>query len=608
MQLYLLSPYGGIDRGCGSTLLSGYDNVLFIADGGNSLGVEILSLFEIKNLTYYYPDNNLPALRNIDFALEEGEFVLVVGGSGSGKSSLARVLAGLIPDFYGGCLSGKLYYKGQEVGKNERRGLCADIGMVFQDPEKQLVMTSVEAEIAFGLENLGLPQQEMFRRIAEVMSFLDLSQLRQEFTVNLSGGQKQKVALASVLAMQPRILILDEPTSQLDPISAEELLDLIERLNKELGYSVILIEQRLERCFHLADRLLVMDKGEIICAETVPEAARWQVAHNQPFLPPVARFFALLDAAAIPLTVKEGRRELKKMLPSASIDFKPRTFERKLRHSAGKKRKTQLPALIELKDIWFTYPKGREALRGIDLGINRGDFAVIMGRNASGKTTLLKLCAGLLKPDRGRLCIAGEDTRKFVLSDLARHIGYLSQNPNDYLFQDTVEDELRFTLQNFEIKDIGKIDLTLNRLGLDKVRTTNPRDLSSGERQRVALAAVLVTEPEILLLDEPTRGIDIAVKKELGLFLQDLNRQGVTVVMVTHDVEFAAEYANRIVLMFDGKIAADGTKLEIMPNSLFYSPQMARLFKGLDDSVLTVKDALARINAGGETVETTNPS
>jgi energy-coupling factor transporter ATP-binding protein EcfA2 len=231
-----------------------------------------LALLEIQNIKYYYPGSTKSSLNSIDLKIREGEFLLVVGGSGSGKSSLARVIAGLIPEFYGGRLDGKLFFQEEKLKGDDRQILNSHVGIVFQDPEKQLVMTSVEAEIAFGLENLGLNQQEMFRRVAEVMSFLNLTSLRDKFTANLSGGEKQKVALASVVAMQPRILVLDEPTSQLDPVAAGEFLDLVEFLNKELGYTVVLIEQRLERCFHLADRIVVMEQGEIICDGTPGDA------------------------------------------------------------------------------------------------------------------------------------------------------------------------------------------------------------------------------------------------------------------------------------------------------------------------------------------------
>ncbi len=566
-----------------------------------------MSRIEIKDVSYYYPGNQLPALKNINFSLGDGKFLLLAGGTGSGKSSLARILAGLIPDFYGGKFKGKVFFDGRELRETERRLLYSRVGMVFQDPEKQLVMTSVEAEIAFGLENLGLDRQEMFRRVAEVMSFLDLSYLKKEFTANLSGGQKQKVALAAILAMQPDILILDEPTSQLDPMNAEEFLNLVERLNKELGYTVLLIEQRLERCIHLADRLVLMDKGEIICNKPAAEAIRWQVANRQPFIPPVARFFALLDYPAIPLTVKEGRKELHDILASqASFMYSHPSSPARPGRSKIKKAGRITPVL-EAVDMWFTYPKGREAVKGISLKVNPGDFAVIMGGNAAGKTTVLKLSAGLLKPDRGRILLKGIDTRAAALPDLARHIGYLSQNPNDYLFQDTVEDELLFTMRNFGLEDRGMVDSTLSKLGLEGVSKMNPRDLSGGERQRTALASVLVSQPDLLLLDEPTRGIDCILKSELGTMLKELNRQGMTIVMVTHDVEFAVEYASRIVLLFDGQIASDGSTRQVLSASLFYSPQMARLFKDFANGVMTVKDAIDIMNAGGEVFELQGP-
>jgi len=552
--------------------------------------VETLALFEIKDLTYYYPGSTKPSLNSIDLEIREGEFLLVVGGSGSGKSSLARVIAGLIPEFYGGRLEGKLFFQGVELKGDDRHILNSHVGIVFQNPEKQLVMTSVEAEIAFGLENMGLPQQEMFRRVAEVMTFLNLAPLRDKFTANLSGGEKQKVALAAVLAMQPRILVLDEPTSQLDPVAAGEFLDLVEYLNKELGYTVVLIEQRLERCFHLADRAVVMEQGEIIFDGTPADTARWQVAHQLPFIPPVAKFFASLHGSIIPLTVRDGRRELHNYLP---IETLRESSERKIKLTPVDKE----PAVLAAKNLWFTYPGGREVIRGQSLCVRKGEFVVILGANAAGKSTLLKLLAGVLKPDRGSVQLLGQDTRHLSLTELGRKVGYLSQNPNDYLFQDTVEDELRFTLNNFQLPDNGICDEILRKLNLYALRHANPRDLSSGERQRVALASILVTEPRLLLLDEPTRGMDYRLKAELGGFLQGITASGGSVVMVTHDVEFAAEYADRVVMVFDGMIACDGPR-EVLAESIFYAPQMARMFRGIAQGVLTVREGLEKVSGG----------
>jgi energy-coupling factor transporter ATP-binding protein EcfA2 len=554
------------------------------------LGVETLALLEIQNIKYYYPGSTKSSLNSIDLKIREGEFLLVVGGSGSGKSSLARVIAGLIPEFYGGRLDGKLFFQEEKLKGDDRQILNSHVGIVFQDPEKQLVMTSVEAEIAFGLENLGLNQQEMFRRVAEVMSFLNLTSLRDKFTANLSGGEKQKVALASVVAMQPRILVLDEPTSQLDPVAAGEFLDLVEFLNKELGYTVVLIEQRLERCFHLADRIVVMEQGEIICDGTPGDAARWQLAHQLPFIPPVAKLFASVNSSVVPLTVRDGRRELHKYLPTVSLQEIP---ERKVKLTPVNEEHTVLAA----NNIWYSYPGGREVVRGQSLCVKEGEFVVILGANGSGKTTLLKLLTGILKPDRGSVQLLGQDTRNLSLTELGRKVGYLSQNPNDYLFQDTVEDELMFTLNNFQLPDNGICEEILKKLNLYDLRQTNPRDLSSGERQRVALASILVAGPRLLLLDEPTRGIDYRLKAELGGFLQGITASGGTVVMVTHDVEFAAENADRIVMIFDGMVACDGPR-EVMGESIFYAPQMSRLFRGIARGVLTVNEGLEKLSGG----------
>jgi len=515
--------------------------------------------------------------------------VLVAGASGSGKSSLARVLAGLIPDFYGGRFGGRVYFEGRDMRGMDRRKLARQVGMVFQDPEKQLVMTGVEAEIAFGLENLGLPQKEMLRRVAEVISFLGLTDLRQEFTAGLSGGQKQKLALAAVLAMQPRVLIMDEPTSQLDPVAAEDFLNLIKRLNEELGFTIVLIEQRLERCFHLADRVVIMEGGRVAQDGAPDQAARWAAESGSALIPPVARIFSVLGFPSVPVTIKEGRRQLRQFFSGWPVSGRPDLRKALAYCSTGR-----IP-LVEVKNLWFTYPNGREALQDVNLKVGAGEFVAILGENGSGKSTLLKNMVGLLQPGRGKVLIKGSDMIKNRGRHSGRLVAYLSQNPNDYLFQDTVEDELLFTLKNFGMEDDGIVDDLLEELQIGRHRRVNPRDLSSGERQRVALASVLVTRPELLVLDEPTRGLDYRLKAGLGGFLAGRAAAGAGVVLVTHDVEFAAEYATRVVMMFAGRVVSDGTRHETMGQSVFYSTQIGKLCRGLCDGVLTFDEAVERI-------------
>jgi energy-coupling factor transport system ATP-binding protein len=551
--------------------------------------VENLPLFKVENLTYYYPETEKAALRDINLEIEEGEFILVAGGSGSGKSSLARVLAGLIPDFYGGRIGGRVFFKGKDIRTMDRRKLAMDVGMVFQDPEKQMVQSYVEAEIAFGLENLGLDHEEMSRRIAEVISFMNLTSIREMFTANLSGGQQQKVALASVLAVQPNVLILDEPTSQLDPVSAEEILNLVKRLNEEMGFTVIMIEQRLERCFHLADRVLFIERGEIICDGKPQEKACEAINRDLPFVPPVARFFAKLNFSSVPITVKEGRKLLRSCLRGKKPVNKIQLGL--CRENVHVEDLREQNSVVSMKNVWFTYPGGREVLTDASLDVKEGEFVAILGENGAGKSTLLKHIIGMLRPGRGKVHVLGKDISKNGYKEIRGLTAYLSQNPNDYLFQDTVEDELLFTLKNFGLTDKSVVDEMLEKLHLSSYRKTNPRDLSSGERQRVALASVLVTRPRLIILDEPTRGVDLRLKAELGKFLQKEAEKGSTVIVVTHDVEFAAEFAAKVVMMFSGRIFGAGEKHEVLGRSIFYSPQIGKMCKGICEGVLTFAEA-----------------
>jgi len=551
-----------------------------------------MAVIKIEDLTYYYPDTEKPALNQINLAIPEGQFVLLVGGSGCGKSTFIRALSGLIPDFYGGTYGGKVYLDELEVRRLDRRSLVRQVGMVFQDPESQLVMTSVEQEVAFGLENLGLSKSLMKRRVMEVTGALALSGYLHSFIPELSGGQKQKVALASVLAMQPDILVLDEPTSQLDPIAGEEILTMIKRLNEENGITVVLVEQRLERCFHLADRVLVMENGRILCDGAPDKVARWAVKNNTPFIPPLAKLFAGVGYPEVPLTVKKGREILRSCYPLPAPKSAHLIKKRKVPGSAVDE------FLVDIQNAWFTYPNGKEALKNVNLKIKPGDFTVIMGENAAGKTTLLKNINGLLKPGRGQVKVLNQDTRKLSVEELASTVGYLSQDPNDYLFLPTVREELAFTLNNLGLPDDGISEEILNRLQLTAYAGVNPRDLSAGERQRVALASVLVARPQLLLLDEPTRGLDYGLKAELGNILKELQAEGTAIVVITHDVEFAAEYADDIVLMAEGTVIASGSKYEMLTGSTFYSPQVNKLFNNIVDEVVTLdqgKEVLTRL-------------
>jgi len=554
-------------------------------------------LIRIEGLTFHYSDTAQPALEDINLEIRDGEFVLVTGPSGGGKSSLCRCLNGLIPHFYGGKIAGRVEVGGLDTLKHSTRELATRVGMIFQDPENQLVSLDVEREIAFGLENLAFPKDLIAKRMEESLDTLGISGLRYRQLHELSGGEKQKVAIASVLALHPSILILDEPTSQLDPKGAEEVLSVVTRLNDELGLTVILVEHRLDRVLQYADRLIVLNRGMITVDGKVRDiiSSRYQELLQMGIgVPPIIRLVQELRDRGIsiegtPLTVKEGRA----MLDSI--------FEQTLEQLAAQyDKKDNGRPLVETKRLWYTYPSGLTALKNVSLRIDEGEFVAIMGRNASGKTTLVKHFNRLLTPTKGRVKIDGIDTGGATIAELARKVGFVFQNPNDHLFADTVNEEITFTLKNLGF-DSGEIELrtseVLERFGLTEYRNHYPRSLSGGEKQRVALASVLAVRPRILILDEPTRGMEYRLKSELMRFLEEYRRQGNSVILVTHDVEIVAEYADRVVLLSEGKIVVDGEKHVMLSQALLFSPQINRLAQafaryGIPNNILTVNEAL----------------
>jgi len=553
-------------------------------------------LIKIKDFTFYYSGAEKPALKGINLEIEDGEFVLVTGPSAGGKSSLCRCINGLIPHFYGGKVAGRVEVQGLNTAEHPPKELATRVGMIFQDPENQLVTQDVEREIAFGLENLAFPRDLIARRIEESLDTLGIAALRQRPLHELSGGEKQKIAIASVLALHPEILMLDEPTSELDPKSAEEVLSIVQRLNDELGITVILVEHRLDRVIQHVDRLIVLDGGKIVVdgkTRDVLHQNYQELCQAGVGIPPVIKLAHQLKAMGVahtqtPLTVKEGRIMLHEVLTKISGEL-PKHDEKNI----GK-------PVIEVEKLWHVYPDSPAALRNVNLKVSEGEFVAIMGRNASGKTTLVKHFNGLLPPTKGQVAIDGIDTRKATVAELARKVGFVFQNPNDHLFADTVEEEIAFTLKNLGLGEGEvrlRIDEVLARFGLEEYRKKYPRDLSGGEKQRVALASVLAIQPGILILDEPTRGMEYRLKSELMNFLHEYAGQGNTVILVTHDVETVAEYAARVILLSEGNIVVDGDKRDVLSRALLFSPQINRLVQafgkyGVPDDILTVAEVL----------------
>ncbi|MBK5093103.1 MAG: energy-coupling factor ABC transporter ATP-binding protein [Actinobacteria bacterium] len=566
-----------------------------------------MELVEVENLSYWYPARENPSLAGVNLTLTPGEFVLMVGLSGSGKSTLCRALNGLVPHFYGGRMEGRVSVAGKDTTVSQVKELSTRVGMVFQDPENQLVTENPVSEVAFGLENLGVDTLHMHKRVEEVLVTLRLSGLRDKRVSELSGGEKQKVALASVLVMHPDVLVLDEPTSQLDPVSAEDFLATIKALNDELGLAVLLAEHRIERCFHFADRVVVLDKGQVLFSGIPEEMASWSRGKPWVPLPPITRLFLERDGASPPLTVKDGRERLWVLARGAGAavsDPNPAEMEceEPVLESRPRRRKggQEEAPLLEVDNLWHVYPDGTEALRGIDTSISSGEFVAVIGENGSGKTTLVKHFNGLLRPGKGRVFLEGRDIKDEEVSRLARTCGMLVQNPNLQLVSDTVEGELEASLKALGVESArwtGLINEALETFELVPFRKENPADLSCGERERVALASVLVTKPRLLVLDEPTRGVDQLTKNRLAAYLRDYHTEGNTVVLVTHDLEFAADGCDRVILMGGGRVLADGDKHRVLSDSLFYTTQFNKSFRGVLSGVITSAEASRALEA-----------
>ena len=533
-------------------------------------------MIHLDRLTYRYPGASDAILRELTLDIAEGEFLLVIGPSGAGKSTLLRCLNGLVPHFYGGALAGEVRVAGRDPVALGPRGMAGSVGFVLQDPEAQFVVDRVEDELAFAMENQGIDPIVMRKRIEETLDQLNIAELRRRSVNTLSGGERQRVAIAAVMTLQPGVLVLDEPTSQLDPQAAEEVLDTLVKLNHDLGLTIVLSEHRLERVVQYVDRVLYLPgEGQAPILDE-PRAVLRQVE----LTPPLITLAKALDWDPLPLTIKEGRRFARQL--SLGAGSSSETAEQGHPAPVSGPDGRLLPA-VSVQKLVYSY-NGHPALQDVSLDVGRGEFVALMGRNGSGKTTLLKQLVGLLKPDRGEVQITEPgtqhrlDTRQAAVEKLIEVIGYVPQNPNALLFSDTVRQELDFTRRGHNLSP-GGYDTLLNTLGLAAHAQRYPRDLSVGERQRVALAAILVAEPQILLLDEPTRGLDYQQKAALVDFLQAEKTRGRTIIMATHDVELVARCADRVILLGDGQVIVDGPARQVMGESLVFASQINKLFR-----------------------------
>ena len=535
----------------------------------------------MDHLTFTYPEQPSPALRDFSLTIRQGEFVVLCGPSGCGKSTLLRQLKRALAPH--GKRGGTILFEGKLLGELDQRTESQRIGFVQQSPENQVVTDKVWHELAFGLESLGYDTPTIRRRVAEMASFFGIQTWFYKNVTELSGGQKQLLNLASVMAMQPSVLILDEPTSQLDPIAASDFLATIGRINRELGTTVILTEHRLEDAFPLATRVAVMDRGRLLCTGTPEEVGgALKGAGHSMFLsmPTAMRVWAAVEnAASCPVTVREGRDWLTGL--AASRPLEPLPKERRHGYPEG--------AAIEAEDLWFKYEKELpDVVKGLSLRVGKGEFLALLGGNGTGKTTTLKLLAGLHKPYRGSVRTHGG-------------VGVLPQNPQALFVKKTVREDLFEILRDRRMArevQMARAAWAARLCRLEELLDRHPYDLSGGEQQRAALAKVLLLDPEILLMDEPTKGLDAEFKQVFAEILQALLRRGVTILMVSHDIEFCARYAHRCALFFDGGIVTEAAPRAFFSGNSFYTTSANRMARSLLPEAVTAEDIIAA--CGGE--------
>jgi len=524
------------------------------------------NMIDIQNLSYTYPNMSKPTLSGIDLHIDDGEFVLLLGASGSGKSTLIQCLNGLVPKIAGGNLEGEIVINGKDVRNYKVHQMASDVGIIFQNPDTQLFSLTVGKDIAFGPENLGMPKEEILGRIDRAMHTIGMGDMRDRFVFTLSGGEKQRVAIAGTLAMEPHVMVLDEPTSDLDPVGTGEVLSLVRKLNQEKNMTIILIEHKIDEVVHLADRVVVMDQGKIIMDDTPDKI--FGDGHDQ--LKSIG--IALPQLSEISHAMKNGSGDFEGDLPTDSsyntmlsrlcqlLRDKPANIAR-FRVAHTPPTRTAPKPKIEIKNLRHTFEDGKVALDGINLMIPEGDFVALIGHNGAGKTTLINHLIGFLKPDNGTIFIDGNDISGMRVATLAQSVGYLFQNPDNQIFTDSVTKELKFGLENIKLRDTlieERVNRAISMMELGEFRDRHPHSLSRGQRQRLAVASILAMEPDIIVLDEPTTGQDWGHVNKFLQQIRHLNELGKTIILVTHDMNLVAGYARRTVVMDHGTIVLDG--------------------------------------------------
>jgi energy-coupling factor transport system ATP-binding protein len=540
----------------------------------------------LDKVSYLYPESPDLVLKNISLEIRQGEFLGIIGPTGAGKTTLCLALNGIVPRFYGGRFFGYATVAGHDTLEASVSTLARYVGAVFEDPETQLLSTSIENEIAFTLENLKVPRDEIRRRIPEVLAAVRLAGMETKSPGDLSGGQKQRLAIAAALAVQPALMILDEPTSQLDPVGSREVFATLKELNREQGITIVMVSHGAEEMAEQADRLVLMREGAIEAigtpAEIYANVASLEANALRP--PQVAKTFDLIRQGGIaiesvPVTLEEGLSRLNALAP----DFQPPVLK------SPSEPDRSLP-LLSIENLSHTYPDGTTALDNVSLDIREGEYLLIVGQNGAGKSTLVKHFLHLLSPTRGRVCIDGRSIENLSVSDLARSIGYVAQNPDNQIFNTSVEKEVSFALTNLGYSAAIVRERTrdsLKAMGLWEVRSDHPLSLPKGDRARVVIAAILAMEPRIVVFDEPTTGQDYQGAKAILEVSRQLHEMGKTVIVITHHLYLMPEYARRVIIMGKGSILLDAPirdayhRVDLLAETYLTPPQSVLLAREL---------------------------
>lgn len=543
----------------------------------------------LDKVSYLYPESPDLVLKNISLDIYKGEFLGIIGPTGAGKTTLCLTLNGIVPQFYGGRFFGYATVAGLDTLSHSVSTLAGYVGAVFEDPETQLLATSVENEIAFTLENLKVPREEILDRIPKVLAAVRLQGMEKKSPAELSGGQKQRLAIAAALAVQPALLILDEPTSQLDPVGSREVFATLKEVNRDLGITIVMVSHASEEMAEQADRIVLLREGSIEAigtpAEIYPRVDSLEKYALRP--PQVAKTFDDIQRRGIPIesvpvTLDAGFERLREVKPY----YRPPSLE----FTAEPDRSKPEP-ILSIENLSHTYPDGTIALENVSLDIHEGEYLLIVGQNGAGKSTLVKHFLNLLQPTRGRVCINGRSIESFSVSDLARSIGYVAQNPDNQIFNTTVEKEVSFALTNlgYDSRIVAQLTTdSLAAMGLLGVRSAHPLSLPKGDRARLVIAAILAMEPRIVIFDEPTTGQDYQGARAILEVSRQLHEMGKTVIVVTHHLYLMPEYARRVIIMGKGTILLDAPireayhQVDLLAKTYLTPPQSVLLARDLE--------------------------